>query len=265
MRTLALLIFTLAISGCANGYEKFYQASPPPPPGAIQFVNFVGEPRVMTSSGNLAEDAKHMYEDGYGLVGVSSFIGPAANQSGAIAQAKKVGAAVVIVLSKYQSTATGAIPITTTTPQTTYNNGTVTAYGSGGAVSGNYSGTSTTYTQQTTMIPYSVDRYDQVAGYFRPLERKGFGIQWGALSQEQRQQAGTNKGLVVVIVRKGSPAFLADILPGDIVMAMNDQPLYDAQAALALMATLRGTTVNFDLVRNGAGIKKSVVIPAGEW
>jgi hypothetical protein len=42
---------------------------------------------------------------------------------------------------------------TTTTPQTTYNNGVVNTYGNNGAAAyGNYSGTSTTYVQSTTPI-----------------------------------------------------------------------------------------------------------------
>lgn len=39
---------------------------------------------------------------------------------------------------------------TYTTPQTTYQSGTASAYGSGGYASGTYSGTSTTYVQQQT-------------------------------------------------------------------------------------------------------------------
>lgn len=39
---------------------------------------------------------------------------------------------------------------TTMVPQTTYNSGTVNAYGAGGSAYGTYSGTSTTYVQQTT-------------------------------------------------------------------------------------------------------------------
>lgn len=40
--------------------------------------------------------------------------------------------------------------ITYTTPQTTYHNGTASAYGTGGYASGSYSGTSTTYVQKSS-------------------------------------------------------------------------------------------------------------------
>ena len=41
---------------------------------------------------------------------------------------------------------------TTTVPQTTYTSGTANVYGTGGSANGTYSGTSTTYVQQTTPV-----------------------------------------------------------------------------------------------------------------
>ena len=259
------VVFSFAVAGCANPYQSFYEAAQIPPPPTAQRINFIGEPRVITSSGNLPDDIKMLFEDGYGLAGSSNFVGPAQNQVGAVAQAKKLGAAIVVIGSKYQSTATGAIPLVTTTPQTTYTNGNVTAYGSGGAAYGSYSGTSTTYAQQTTMIPYAVDRYDQVAVYFKPMERKGFGAVFGPISDEQRQQIGTNKGLVVKAIRKGSPAFGADLLPGDIVLSVNDNPIFDDESAGVALVAARGGFANLEIVRSGQRFKKSVSVPIGEW
>ena len=42
--------------------------------------------------------------------------------------------------------------LTTTVPQTTYNTGSASAYGTGGSAYGTYSGTSTTYVQKTTPV-----------------------------------------------------------------------------------------------------------------
>jgi membrane-associated protease RseP (regulator of RpoE activity) len=261
IRIVAALGFTLIVSGCANGYSKFYQSSSPPPPSATQFLPYEGEPRIVASGGDAAADSMRMFEDGYGLVGVSSFVGPPENQKGAIEQAKKVGAAVIIFRSKYQSTVSGSIPITTPTTQTSYTSGTVNAYGG----TGTYSGTTTTYGTQTTDIPYSVDRYDQAAYYFKPLERKGLGISVMPLPVEQRQKLGTNKGVVIRAIRKGSPAFAADILPGDIVLSVNERAVFDVPSALDALTAARGSTANLLMVRNGNQFSKSVAVPAGEW
>jgi hypothetical protein len=53
-----------------------------------------------------------MVEDGYRLKGVSNFNGPEQGPKGALDQARKVGAAVVIVYSKHTETISGVTPLT---------------------------------------------------------------------------------------------------------------------------------------------------------
>lgn len=257
----AALSFSLFVAGCANDYQKFYQPNPPPPPAAVQFLPYAGEPQIVPSAGDSVADIMKMYENGFGLVGVSSFVGPARDQKQAIEQGRKVGAEFVILRSKYQSTTTGAIPITTPTTQTSYTSGTVNAYGA----TGTYNGTTTTYGTQTTEIPFSVDKYDQAALYFKPMERKGLGISVAPLSVEQRQKLGTNKGVLIRAIRKGSPAFMADVLPGDTLLSVNERPVFDALSTLDVLTTTRGGNANLLIVRNGATITKNIAVPAGEW
>ena len=205
-----------------------------------------------------------MYENGYVPVGSSSFVGPAQAASGAITQAKKVGAEIVVLYSKYQSTATGAIPITTPTQQTSFTSGTVNAFGSAGFGTGTYQGTTTTYGSQTTYVPFSVDRYDQAALYFAPAERKGLGVQFAAMTDQQKQQAATNQGVAVVSVRKESPAFRADILPGDIVLTVGGQSTYDGPSAVRAIAAATASETEVVLFRNGQRLSKKLTIPS-EW
>ena len=56
---------------------------------------------------------------------------------------------------EYKLQASGTIPITTPTTQTTYHSGNVNAYGGGYNSYGNYSGTSTTHGSQTTYYNYT--------------------------------------------------------------------------------------------------------------
>lgn len=95
VRTLTVLALAALLAACANGYERYYKPADVPYTGG--FESFTGEPRIQASSGDARRDLYNMFEDGYGYIGQSSFVGPAARDSGAIAQAKKVGAAVVVV------------------------------------------------------------------------------------------------------------------------------------------------------------------------
>lgn len=264
-RVLGILFVGTLLAGCASDYTKFYQPFPKPPPTATQPLPYTGDVRVIHSSGNFEDDKRNLFEEGYGPIGVSSFIAPQRDEKQAISQAKTVGAAVVVLAAKYQSTATGAVPITTPTTQTTYSSGTVNTYGAGGSAFGNYNGTSTTYGTQTTYIPYSVDRYDQAAVFFAPLERKGLGVMLHDLTPEQKRQIGSNKGASIASIRKGSPAFNADIIPGDILIMLNGLAVDDVASASAMLVGARGTTVDISLQRDGNQIKKSVLIPSGDW
>jgi hypothetical protein len=203
-----------------------------------------------------------MYEEGYGLVGVSSFVGAAQHEKGAIKQAKKVGAAVVLITSKYRNTETGALPITTPTTQTSYTSGTMNAFGTGGSAFGNYMGTTTTYGSQTTYVPYSVDKYEQAALYFAPLAHKGFGFMLDRPTDEQKRTTGTNQGLQVLAVRRGSPAFTADVLPGDVLLAIDGQGVADMDAVRSELARGAGREAELRLSRGGTQITKKVPLPA---
>lgn len=262
---LKLAVFALlsTLAACANGYERFYK--PAGMPFKSGFETFTGEPRMQASSGDAKRDIYSMFEDGYGFVGESSFVGPAASETGATAQAKKVGAAVVILSRNYQSTATGAIPITTPTVTTAYNSGTVNAYGGGGYASGIYNGTTTVYGSETTYVPYSIDRYNQRALYFAPLVRKGAGVIVSKLDDQQKQRAGTNQGVEIVAVRKGSPAFQADMIPGDILLSANGQATYDLEATTRAINSSDGREADYILVRGTERITKKLTVPLGYW
>jgi hypothetical protein len=258
----AALSAALALAGCANGYAQFYQ--PVTTAGLVHTVPFSGRPTVLASSGDMRADELAAFTLGLAVIGRASFNGPEESLDRAIAQAQKVGASHILVAARYARTVSGAIPITTNQTYTTNSSGTVNAFGSGGFATGSYMGTSTTTVPTTTYIPYQVDRYDQAALFLAPLERRGLGVRIVPPTPEQVQQVGTNKVVFVQAVRRGSPAFLADVFPGDFIETINDTPVYDSASAAAAL--------NFDapirvkLLRKGAEITKVITTgPGGAW
>jgi S1-C subfamily serine protease len=225
MKRAIFAFMTIALAGCANGYQQYYSPIASAQAVATYGVPVVGEPQIRTSSGEPLRDQEVMYTDGYAAIGYASFNGPMANMQGAIAQAKKVGASVIVVSRKYTNTIQGTIPITMPTAETSYTNGTVNAYGSGGYASGTYQATTTTYGSQTTNIPYSINRYDQQAAFYIPLKRIGAGFLGRTLTQDEAQSVGTARAVFIRATRRESPAYLADLLPGDIITKINGSPL----------------------------------------
>lgn len=224
LRWLAFGILSFA-AACSSGYSQYYTDYSQgidyiaPPSKAPEIVNVPGTPQEVVYS---------MFTNGYKLIGESSFNGPSEDTSGAIAQAKKVGAEYVVLTSEYTNTVSGAVPLTTTKTITSNTTGTATAYGTGGMATGYYNGTTTTTVPSTTYIPYSTRRYDQNALYFAPMTEPCLGVFPEELNDTEKSALGTNKGFRVAAVRKGSPAYDADILPNDYILEVNGRPITDA-------------------------------------
>jgi hypothetical protein len=137
-------------------------------------------------------------------------------------QAEAIGAAVVLTTSHYTNTVSGSLPLTLPNNTTSYTNGTATVTGSGGTAFVNGSATTTTYGTQTVMLPYNIQRNDFGAVYFIKA-RVRLGLLYGQIDPATRSRLQTNAGVLVRLVVDGSPASHADILPGDIIMALNGQ------------------------------------------
>jgi S1-C subfamily serine protease len=256
MRRFLLGLSCFAIAGCASDYSLFYTRLPTM---ASQTKPYEGEPIVVASTGDPRADVDAMFTRGFGPIGFSAFNGPVRNLSGAIAQAKTIKAEYVVVSRKYAQTVQSAIAMTTLAPRTTYTNGFVNA----GYASGTFSGMSTSFGLQTSYMPFSVAQYEQTALFFGPFAKRGLGILMAEISSQDAQRLGTQKGVIVAAVRRGSPAFEADMLPGDVVSQIDGQPVYDPAGATAAIHNVNGSDMAVTLVRDGHIIQKIVHLPPG--
>jgi len=243
VRTCAVLGLAWCLTACASGYSQFYTDYSA---GGHGIAPATKAPQIVNVPGSADDVVFDMFTNGYTIVGESSFNGTAEDTSGALAQAKKVGAEYVVLRSDYTHTVSGSIPMTTIQTVTSTSTGTASAYGTGGMATGNYRGTTTTTVPNTTYIPYSVSRYDQLALYFAPMAEACIGFYQVDLTDGEKSMLGTNKGYRIAAVRKGSPAFNSDILPLDYVMTLDGRP-FTEQTPLPK----RGQVVEFGLVRNG--------------
>ena len=262
MKLRLIAVVGLLLSGCAGGnpYVKFYQDR--------AGVDLTKSPRVVFPTGkpelfrgsDLDADYVRMLEDGYGLVGISSFNGSDdVNVSSALKQATQVHASVVLVYSKYTNTVSGSIPWTTPDTQrsTTTLSGNVIGPGGVATYSGNAS--STTYGTRTTYIPYSDNRHDYFASYWIKLKPPVIGVQIQELTTELKKEIGSNKGVVVIAVMKGSPAFTADILRGDILKIIGDTEILDKKKFNDAAVRYAGKKVMVRFIRDGKEFTKEIL------
>jgi len=259
MRRTILLVMVLALIGCTNPFTKYYQDRT----GGVDLSTWpnvilpTGEPKLFQGS-NQDTDIETMLENGYYLVGFSSFNAGNVNMGAALTQAKRVHAEVVLFYSKYTGTRSGVMPLTVPDTQKSTTTLSGSTYGSGGFESFSGTANTTTYGSKTVYTPYSVDRYDYLAVYWIKGKPPVFGVHVKDLTPEIRQSIGSNRGLLVNVVIKNSPAFRADIFKGDILRKINDVDLYDAHNFSAIVAKFAGQKVIVTILRDGKELQKEI-------
>lgn len=261
LKAVALVVSVALLSGCAglNPYVKNYvqvndretlpvEQSLPVSPLLKQGVDPLS-------------DLEDMLADGYDLLGYSAFSADLSSSDKAIQQASLVGADVVVYYPPvFQRTATTVIPFQLPTTTTSYSNATATAYNSYGASATAYaSGVTKTYGQQWTAIPIQRDTYFQSASYYVKTKRL-VGLIFRSPTPQEVAALGTQRLAVVTTVVRGSGAYRADILPGDIIVRADGLTVDQIPDAEAFARARLGRTLTLDIVRAGRLIKKDLEI-----
>lgn len=261
---LILILLCLLGLGCVKPYSQFYNDETNGLDVTTSPLYEIpdGEPKIINSDfGNIKNDDITMAENGYVRLGNSNFNAKYIGEYGAIAQAKKVHASVVIIYSRYTDTVSGSIPITTPDTQTSTTNFSGNVYGSRGGY-GSYSGTGTTTTHgsKTTYIPYNIRRFDQVATYWIKVKVSlvKCGISLIDLTSEARQASESNRGMLVYAVIKGTPAYQADIINGDILRSVGEIEINSQDSFQEAVEKYAGTEVQVIVWRKGNEIKKNI-------
>ena len=101
----------------------------------------------------------------------------------------------------------------------------------------------------TTVVPSPGER--TLAQAVRPGQ---FGVRLNDLSDAQRQRLERNTGAVVVIVYDNTPAFFANILVGDVIIAVNGVPVGTASDGVAKLRAVaqKGKPATVTIIRRGA-------------
>ena len=154
MKRLGTLALLLLVAGCANPYAQFYHGQPDAK--KLPFYQSTADELQIYSSGDLDKDIVALERRGFIVLGNSSFNAGAnaVHEYQLREQAKKIGAQLVLVSSKFTHTVQGAVPLTLPQTTTSYTNANATAFGPGGTTNISGNATTTTYGSQTVMMPY---------------------------------------------------------------------------------------------------------------
>ncbi len=218
-----LFLVSFLLSGCANGFSKYYNGATAEQIRAVPGATPCQTPVVAALPGDDAGEIKRkLFEEGYNVIGYSHFTsGMGENSDHALAQGKKLGACLVLYGARHSHTSSGAVPIITPTTSTTTHSGSI----SGAGAPIGYSGTSTTYGSTTTMMPYSVNVYEYLAVYAVKTRPGPVGVLLEEIPDDVKRRLDSRQGALVTAVRRDGNAYRANIFAGDILLTLNDEPI----------------------------------------
>jgi len=224
---------------------------------------YSGKTEYLKCAKDQRADSIRLYNTkGYVLLGEASFEANAANYEKQLrAKASELNADIVLTTSSFAGTRNIVIPLTTYEPgqvTNTYSTGQInaTAYGSNGSsayTTGQYSGTSTSIssgTTSTTYLPMQITRNSYWAAFLRkniPL----FGVFYLPLTDNERILLQRNTGVKVTTIVDESPAYYANILPGDYIITFNNTTVTTPQMLHAITEENLGKEIKLGIIRNG--------------
>lgn len=264
MKLIISMLFVAVLSGCAsNGYKDFYK-----PLQDVSGLNEVKklkpgeEPKIITSN-DFIKDIYTLRSKNYIPLGFSSFNGGKQSIENAVIQAKEIGATVVLASSSYTNTQTSTSTLLLPDNKTTYHNGLASSnstysnsYGKkvgSSSSNGSYIGTSTTYGTQAVPFTTNQHRYDQSAAFFiKSTKKLRFGLRPIEIPQEKRREIKRNTGAMIDIVFEGTPAFYANLFPGDVITSIDGIEIKDQNHSIEIMnSTPRGQQSSaFKIIRD---------------
>jgi hypothetical protein len=252
---LGVIGITFAATAPANDWEKFYK----PLPGGEQYQKTQEEPEVVASSGSFDSDVELMWRRGYGPFGYTNFTTNNNKTKDAVRFGKKLGARYVVVATHWISSQQSSVPLTMPTNNVSTTSGTATVSGSGGTAYGTYSGTTTTSGTSTTYIPITVNRFEKGAIYFGKAPESGTGIFARKLTKEEVALIESQRAFAILYLRDGSPAYNANLLPGDIIAEVNGQPADETNWNAARTQT---QTLKLKVYRNSQARDITLIVPS---
>jgi hypothetical protein len=238
MNLIFLLSLLLTLSGCASGYSKFYtQRIDENSFSNLETLKENQNPVIIKTNDMKREVDRHLAKN-FVVIGVSSFNGGMESDENLISQAKDVKATLAIQTSRFVTTQGSSMPL-------------ITPNGIGGF------NTTAMYSQQM--------RYDQAAIFMAKSAKKlRFGVGFEDLTPDQRKQYERNAGVLARIIYEGSPAFDANIVPGDLIIGLDGKNVRGLEDFRQLIEAIPNSAdqVIFKIIRKN--LERDIIVSLGK-
>ena len=237
-----VFIFILfVLVGCAttynNAFTSYYKSVVSQEELIENFDNSESDLQVYKAD-DVQKDISKIIKRGYNIIGESSFIGET-DASLVRVTATAIGANVVLLSVKYRNTESGTntiyLPSFDNTPRKKYD------------------------------VSYNKDKYEYRALFFKKMKPLTLGITMVPIPAEITTLIKRNRGVMVQIVFDESPAFFADLVVGDVIIAINDKEINNVDELNRLILLNKGQKTQFTIIRSGQTTPEDIFINLNDW
>jgi hypothetical protein len=235
-------------------------------------------PAKVYTATDMDAESESLFARGYVMIGFAGTMGDPVPHDEVERFAGSKGAAIAVITTRLTAVTTEARAVTAHSAGTV-----VSSFGSGSAVarhngqasatawgpngmaraSGTYSGTtsvnasSSGFTMvpasaRTEFVPFAKRHFDTQVTFWRKRRPTPSGAYTETIPVELRAHLGRNTGAYVIAVEDGSPAFGADLVPGDVVVAVDGTKVLDPATFEQLTSTRGSTRTVLDVLRAGS-------------
>ena len=230
-----LILFVLV--GCAttynNSFTSYYKSVVSQEQLIEYFDNSESDLQVYKVD-DVQKDMSKIIKRGYRIIGQSSFIGKT-DASLVRDTATSIGANVVLLSVKYRNTESGTA---TFSLPSVYDN----------------------TPREKINVPYNNDKYEYRALFFKKIKPLTLGINMVPIPAEITTLIKRNRGVMVEIVFDESPAFFADLVVGDVIIAINDKEINNVDELNRLIQLNKGQKTQFTIIRSGQTTPEDIFI-----
>lgn len=225
-RFFSTFILLFILTGCASGYSRFYNQRINE--NEVKYLETLkdGQNPVIVKTDNIGQEIDRYFAKNYKIIGVSAFNGPMESDENFINHAIDVKATLVLQSSRFTNSQLVSTPL-------------FTPNGFGGI--------------NTTAMHSQQMRYHQEAVFMaKNAKLPRFGIYLIDLTPNQRKKFERNSGAIVRVVNEGTPAFYSNIIPDDLIIAIDGDAVIGAEHLGQMLANvpLSANKVVFTIIRN---------------
>ena len=241
MKKIFLILFTLLILGCSstNPYADMYVKTSEPDMVSNDKLPLADSDITVINSKDTKEDMVDVYENGYEMIGYSSFNTGDLSEKYVRTQALDVGATLVIYSKKFVSQDSELEPV--------FLNG----FCYGGYYSVNCTGADWQYVLKS--------RYDYLATFWIKTKLSGLGILVRDISQEKRKELGINYGVEIQAIRKDSEA-RDELALGDVIIKIGENDIKNKEDYKKITDENKGKKIKIEILRKNKTISKEISV-----